>query len=72
MMVGFQPDARAGRLYLDPALPDWMRHLTLKDLRVNGLSFDLRLWRDDEATRWEVLKGDPALVAQRSLAAPAS
>jgi glycogen debranching enzyme len=68
MMVGFQPDAPAGRLYIDPALPDWMPHLTLRDLRVDRMSFDLRFWREGDATRWDVLKGDPKRVAQRRFA----
>ena len=60
MMVGFQPDAPAGKLYLDPALPDWLPELTVRDLRVSAHSmFDLRFWRDGPATRFEVLKGDP-------------
>jgi glycogen debranching enzyme len=65
MIVGFQPDAPTGRLYIDPALPDWMPHLTLRDLRVDRMSFDLRFWREGEATLWEVIKGDAGRVAQR-------
>jgi glycogen debranching enzyme len=66
MIVGFQPDGPAGRLYIDPMLPDWMPHLTLRDLRVDRMSFDLRLWRDGDATRWEVLKGDRTRVHHRA------
>jgi glycogen debranching enzyme len=68
MMVGFQPDAPAGKLYLDPALPDWLPDLTLRDLRVGALVFDLRFQRDGPATRLEVLRGDASAVAQRSYA----
>jgi len=53
-------------LYLDPVLPDWMPDLTVRDVRIGQLSFDLRFWRDGAATLWEVLKGDPSRV--RSLA----
>jgi glycogen debranching enzyme len=66
MIVGFQPDAPAGRLYIDPMLPDWMPHITLRDLRVDRMSFDLRLWRDGDATCWEVLKGDRTRVHHRA------
>jgi glycogen debranching enzyme len=68
MTLGFQPDASAGRLYLDPHLPAWIDDLTISDLSVGAAIYDLRFWRDGEATRWEVLKGDPTTVAQRSYA----
>ncbi|MGH6993875.1 MAG: amylo-alpha-1,6-glucosidase [Caulobacteraceae bacterium] len=68
MFVGFQPDAPARRLYLDPALPDWLPELTLRDLTVGPNAFDLRFWRDGEATRFEVLAGDPMAISQRSYA----
>jgi hypothetical protein len=66
MITGFQPDAPAGKLYLDPALPDWLPELTVRDLRVGAAVFDLRFSRDGPATRFEVLKGDAAVVEQRS------
>lgn len=68
MIVGFQPDALASKLYIDPALPDWLPDLTLSDLRVGKHLFDLRLWRDGDATRFEVLKGAAAGVVQKSYA----
>jgi glycogen debranching enzyme len=67
-MLGFQPDATAQMLYLDPALPDWMSDLTVCDLRVGDQIFDIRFWRDGPATRWDVIRGDPTKVAQHSLA----
>jgi glycogen debranching enzyme len=66
MIVGFQPDAPGRMLYLDPALPDWLPELTIRDLRMDAAVFDIRFWRDGQATRFEVLKGDPLMVAQRS------
>ena len=68
MITGFQPDAPAGKLMLDPALPDWLPDLTLRDLRLNDHQFDLRFWRDGKATRFEVLKGDPMAVGVRPFA----
>jgi glycogen debranching enzyme len=68
MTLGFQPDAPAGVLYLDPHLPPWIDDLTIRDLSVGRAVYDLRFWRDGEATRWEVLKGDSATVAQRTFA----
>ena len=68
MIVGFQPDAPSGKLYLDPYLPDWIADLDIRDLRVGDETLDLHFWRDGESTRWEVLKGDANSVAQRSYA----
>lgn len=65
-MLGFRPNAPHRKLYLDPALPDWMPNLTLKDLRAGDLAFDLRFWRDGKETRFEVLKGPPEKVEYRS------
>ena len=66
MIVGFQPDAPASKLYIDPALPECLLKLTIRDLQVGKNVFDLRFWRDDEATRFETLKGDPDAVVQKS------
>jgi glycogen debranching enzyme len=68
MITGFQPDAPAGKLYIDPDLPDWLPELTVMDLRVGQNIFDLRFWRDGGATRFEVLKGDATAIGQRSYA----
>jgi glycogen debranching enzyme len=68
MMVGFQPDAPSGKLYLDPALPDWLPELTVRDLHVGRNLFDLHFWRDGPATRFEVLKGDADAIVRRSYA----
>ena len=67
-IVGFQPDAPRGVLYIDPALPEWTPDLTLIDLRLGKEAFDIHFWRDGEETRWEVTKGDPTRVAQRAYA----
>ena len=61
-IVGFQPDALRQKLYLDRALLAWLPDLTLIDLQFGDRRFDLRLWREAESTRWEVLKGDRDVV----------
>jgi glycogen debranching enzyme len=61
-LLGFDPDAPSGKIYIDPALPDWLPDLRLVDLRLGKRVFDLRFWRDGEETRFEVLtkpKGRP-------------
>jgi glycogen debranching enzyme len=67
-ILGFQPDAPRGRLYIDPALPAWLPDLTVMDLQVGNGNFDLRFWRDGEKTRWEVLRGDHQAIEHRSYA----
>ena len=68
-MLGFQPDAAAGKLYLDPALPDWMPDLELKNLQVGRGSFDIRFARQgDGKTTWDVLRGERGAVSERAIA----
>jgi glycogen debranching enzyme len=65
-MLGLAPDAPRQRLHVDPALPDWLRDITLTNLVIGGDSFSLRFWRERSETQFEVLKGDPAKVERRS------
>lgn len=39
----------------------------MKRLRLGEQVFDLRFWRADEETQFEVLKGDPACVVRRDV-----
>jgi glycogen debranching enzyme len=68
MIIGFQPDAPAGHLYIDPVLPDWLPELVVKDMRVGRRIFNVRLWRDGAETRFEVLKGAASAVSRRDYA----
>lgn len=61
-LLGFEPDAPQGKLYVDPVLPDWLPDLTLRDLRLGKQTLDLRFWREGGQTRFEVLKGDRGMV----------
>jgi hypothetical protein len=45
-----------------------MPDLKLTDLRVGKAVLDLRLWREGEATRWEVTRGPAKMVEHRSFA----
>ena len=65
-LLGIQPDAPGGKLYVDPYLPDWLPDLTLRDLRMGHHHFDLRFWREGEETCFEVLRGNKNAVRQRS------
>jgi glycogen debranching enzyme len=64
-MLGIRPDAPRGRLYVDPALPNWMPDVTLIDLRLGRQTMDLRFWRDGESTKFKVLRGDASSVVLR-------
>jgi len=66
-MLGFQPDAPNGMLYIDPTLPNWMPELTVRDLKLGHQSFDIRFTRDGAHTAFEILKGPAERVARRSM-----
>ena len=67
-MLGLQQDAPRGKLYVDPALPDWLPDVTLTDLRLGRARFDIRFWRDGKETVFEVLKGKRNAVERMSIA----
>jgi hypothetical protein len=67
-MLGLQQDAPRDKLYVDPALPDWLPEVTLIDLRLGRRKFDIRFWRDGDKTQWQVLKGNHGAVARRNYA----
>jgi glycogen debranching enzyme len=66
-MLGLQQDAPGGKLYVDPALPDWLPEITLTDLRLGRRRFDIRFWRDGMDTVFKVLKGKSGSVERRSI-----
>jgi glycogen debranching enzyme len=66
-MLGLQQNGPRGKLYVDPALPEWLPDVTLTDLRLGRRRFDIRFWRDGNRTEFEVLKGKPDAVARISI-----
>ena len=66
-ILGLQPDAPHGILYVDPVLPSWLPDLTARNLRLGKQVFDIRFRRSDGQTQLEVLKGDPACIARRDV-----
>jgi glycogen debranching enzyme len=66
-MLGLQQDAPCGKLYVDPALPDWLPDVTLTDLRLGRRRFDIRFWRDGKDTIFKVLKGKSEAVERMSI-----
>jgi glycogen debranching enzyme len=61
-MLGLLPDAPRSKLYLDPWLPEWLPDLTIRDLGLGDHKFDIRFWRKEGETLFEVLKGEPSMV----------
>jgi glycogen debranching enzyme len=68
-MLGLQQDGPRGKLYVDPALPDWLPNVTLTDLRLGRQRFDIRFWRDGKETLFEVQKGKRAAVERKAVSA---
>ena len=62
VLLGFLPDAPRNKLYVDPWLPAWLPDLTMRNLRIGKHKFDIRFWREDALTEFEVVEGDPDLV----------
>jgi glycogen debranching enzyme len=54
-VLGLEGDAPRRRLIVGPALPPWLSDLTLRGIRVGKGSVDLRFWREDQRSRWEIL-----------------
>ena len=67
-MLGIEQDAPRGKLYVDPALPDWLPEVTLSDLRMGQECFNIRFCRDGNNTAFEVLTGKRGIVERRSIA----
>src|ERR1700746_2902068 len=68
-MLGLQQDAPRGKLYVDPALPDWMPDVTLTDLRLGRRRFNIRFWRDGKDTVFEVRRGKRGVVERKAMSA---
>jgi glycogen debranching enzyme len=66
-MLGLEQDAPRGKLYVDPALPDWLPDVTLTDLRLGRQRFEIRFWRDGKKTLFEVRKGKREAVERKAI-----
>lgn len=54
-LLGIAADAPHNRLVVAPALPDWLPHLTLRNLRVGDARLHLHFWREGDDSRWELV-----------------
>jgi glycogen debranching enzyme len=68
-MLGLLPVAATNTLMVDPALPPWAPEVILRDLRVGNAKVTLRFWRDEGASKWQVLhqQGTLHVVRQPAL-----
>jgi hypothetical protein len=66
--LGFLPDAPRNKLYVDPWFPEWLPDLTMRNLRIGRHKLDIRFWREDARTEFEVIKGEPDLVERCDIA----
>ncbi len=67
-ILGLEPDANRRVLTItDPTLPDWLAVVTLRNLRVDQATVDLRFERRDGATEVTVARqlGELAVVVER-------
>ncbi len=71
-MLGLQQDAPRDKLYVDPALPDWLPDVTLTNLRLGQRRFTVRFWREGKETVFKVLSGKRDVVERMSIALPGS
>jgi hypothetical protein len=65
--LGLEPDALEGVLRIHrPHLPDWLRSVTIRGLRVADTSIDLQYRREDSTTLVAVLgrRGDIEVLVQ--------
>jgi glycogen debranching enzyme len=64
-LLGLEADAPRHTLSLDPVLPRWLPDLAVRKLRVGTATVDIRVWREGEATRHEVLAVEGELRVER-------
>jgi glycogen debranching enzyme len=54
-ILGLEADAPNRRLQIRPVLPDWLPDLRLTNVNVGDAKVDLRFWREDRQTYWQVV-----------------
>lgn len=52
-ILGVHADAPNRRLYVNPALPQWLPDVTLRGVTVGQSKVDLKFWREGDKTRWD-------------------
>ncbi len=57
-MLGLNVDAHNKRMYLNPMLPSWLNHATVKNLKIGANTVNLYFERSGEATRFEITENN--------------
>ncbi|MBI4301818.1 MAG: amylo-alpha-1,6-glucosidase [Chloroflexi bacterium] len=57
-ILGLRVNAAAGRLYLKPRLPAFLRNISVKNLRIGRGTVDLECERHQDHTNFEITKND--------------
>jgi glycogen debranching enzyme len=65
-LLGIEPDAPRGRIYLDPHLPPWLRAVKIEGLRLGKAKFAIQFRRAEHKTSFDV-SGDRVEVRHGSL-----
>ncbi len=65
-MLGLIADPVCHKIYVDPALPDWMPAATISSFTISGKDYTIRFWRNGETTDYEVVSGDASMVERRA------
>ena len=65
-LLGLAADATQRQLYVQPVLPSWLPDIQLANVAVGDATVDLKFWREDDQTKWEVIqqKGDLTVSAR--------
>jgi glycogen debranching enzyme len=58
-LLGIEPDAPRGQIYLDPHLPSWLPEVTLENLRLGKRKFSIRFRRVEHETVFDVFGDSP-------------
>jgi glycogen debranching enzyme len=67
ILLGLEPDVPAGRIYLDPGLPDWCPRLELRKLHIGEHEVRIKVERNSDGTHTvdadapgiEIVRGTP-------------
>ncbi len=54
MILSLRADEPHKGLYVNPTLPAWLPDIVLHHLRVGRCSLNLRFWRADQRSGWEM------------------
>jgi len=57
-MLGMQADAACGKLYLNPKLPQWLKYLSVQNLRVGKGTINLYFERQEEGTSFRITENN--------------